>query len=93
MQRGNCYHSSEALYWLLGGKKSGWMPMYMHTRPTGRHWFLQHSSGIILDVTRKQFREIKPDYTVAWRREFVTQRASKKAKALMEQLVWQECAK
>ena len=91
MQRGNCYYTSESLYHLLGGKKAGWTAVYMNTRPTGRHWFLQHSSGLIIDATAKQFpKGVKPDYSRGRRTDFMTKRPSKKAKALMEQLVWQE---
>jgi hypothetical protein len=90
IQRGNCYATSEALYHLLGGKKAGWKPMYMNTRATGNHWFLQHKSGMILDATAKQFpKGVKPDYSKARGNGFLTKKPSKKAKALMETLVWQ----
>lgn len=80
--------TSEALYHLLGGKKAGWTPQYMNTRETGNHWFLKHKSGLIVDPTRKQF-DVKPKYEKARGMGFLTKKPSKKAKALMETMVWQ----
>jgi hypothetical protein len=92
IQRGNCYVTSEALYHLLGGKRAGWTAQYMKTKATGNHWFLKHKSGLILDATRKQFpKGIVPDYTKARGIGFLTAKPSKKAKLLMEDLVWQWC--
>lgn len=52
---GHCYVASEALYHLLGGKKSGWKPMHVN-HEGGPHWYLQHSlSGTIIDPTASQF--------------------------------------
>lgn len=90
MIRGNCYAASEALYHLLGGKKAGWTPMFMHTRPTGRHWFLKHKDGMILDATKKQFYGVKPDYSRGKGTGFLTKKPSKRAKELMEKLVWRD---
>ena len=89
--RGNCYAASEALYHLLGGKKKGWVPVHMNTRATGNHWFLKHKSGLILDITFKQFpKSIKPDYEKGRGTGFQTKRPSRRAKKLMELLTWQE---
>ena len=87
-QRENCYVTSEALYHLLGGKRTGWIPQVMHLGDGGTHWFLKHKSGLIVDATAKQFRS-KPRYSLAKGFGFLTKRPSKRAKALMEQLVWQ----
>jgi hypothetical protein len=89
VRRGSCYYTSEALYHLLGGKKAGWKPMYMNTRPTGRHWFLQHESGLILDATKAQFpKSVKVDYTKARGCGFMTKSPSNYAKKLMDVFVW-----
>ena len=90
MRRGNCYHATEALYHLLGGKKAGWTPCYVHMGDT--HWFLRHKSGMIIDVTRRQFRGTgwKPDYSMGRGCGFQTKKPSAAARALMQQLVWQE---
>lgn len=90
MQRGNCYVTSEALYHLLGGKRAGWKPVYMNTRKTGNHWFLKHKSGLILDATVKQFKGAKPDYSRGRGTGFLTKKPSKRAKIMMESMVWGE---
>lgn len=64
MKRGNCYVTCEALYHLLGGKKSGYKPMVMR-HEGGTHWFLAHQYGPRLDPTVSP--KIKPDYTKARR--------------------------
>lgn len=91
MKRGNCYVTSEALYHNLGGKRAGWKPMLL--RLDGEtHWFLKHKSGLILDATAKQFGRHKPDYSKAVGNGFLTVRPSRRARALMEAMVWQEVA-
>lgn len=92
MKRGNCYVTSEALYHLLGGKKSGYIPMVMrHEGDT--HWFLKKTMhmtylDIILDLTVSQFKT-KPDYSKARGSGFLTRKPSKRARQLMKNLVWQ----
>lgn len=87
--RGNCYVTSEALYHLLGGKEKGWKPMRVkHEGDT--HWFLFDTcSGLILDPTVKQFKT-RPDYTRAVGSGFLTKRPSKRARALMQTMLWQD---
>ena len=85
--RGNCYVTSEAAYHLLGGKKAGWKPM--HLRWYGDiHWFLKHDSGLILDLTAHQFTE-PPDYDSAVGGGFLTRTPSKRARELMQEMLWQ----
>lgn len=86
--RGNCYAASEALYHLLGGKKAGWKPVTCRVEGV-THWWLEHSSGFMLDVTRVQFKG-KIDLSAARGRGFLTQKPSRKARALMRAIVWQE---
>jgi hypothetical protein len=92
---GNCYVTCEALFHLLGGKKSGWKPMHMRYELGGdwycSHWFLKHRSGVILDPTVKQFKK-KPNYKLGRGCGFLTKHPSKKAKALMPKLLWPENA-
>jgi hypothetical protein len=85
--RGNCYVTSEALYHLLGGKTAGWKPMNMHTE-TDSHWFLLHESGLILDATAHQF-DLPLDYSKAKGRGFLTKAPSKRARELMNILLYQ----
>mgnify|MGYP006339512755 CR=1 FL=1 len=87
-RRGNCYVTSEALFHNLGGKAAGWKPMLLRVNG-GTHWFLQHSSGLILDATAKQFGGQKLDYSKARGNGFLTVSPSKRARRLMEQLTWQ----
>lgn len=94
-RRGNCYVTCESLYHLLGGKRAGYTP---HTlRHEGDvHWYLVHrigsSSGaeiqLIVDPTASQFKT-PPDYTQGRARGFLTKQPSKRARAMMDLLVWQ----
>ena len=90
MKRGNCYVSSEALYHLLGGKAAGWVPQVMQTR-LGTHWFLRHRpTGLVVDITATQFGCAPPRYATARGTGFLTKGPSKRAKEMMDKLVWQE---
>ena len=78
---GHCYVASEAAYYLLGGKDEGWTPQFI--RHLGcPHWFLKHSSGMILDLTYNQFKS-PVDYTKARGTGFLTKTPSKRTKKLM----------
>jgi hypothetical protein len=89
---GNCYVSSEALYHILGGKRAGWTPMRLRLGEGCVHWFLRHSSGLILDPARLQFRAKQwwapPDYSKARGSGFLTKRPSARARRLMKRLTW-----
>jgi hypothetical protein len=88
MRRGNCYVTCEALYHLLGGKSAGYKPMTI--RVDGQtHWVLKHIDGLIIDPTKQQFR-CKVDYSKARGRGFLTRKPSKRAKKLMNKLLWQD---
>lgn len=97
-RRGNCYVTCEALYHLLGGERSGYRPMSV--RHEGDvHWFLCRwrgngtayaiASENVLDPTVSQFKT-RPPYHLARGRGFLTKKPSKRARALMKLLVWQE---
>jgi hypothetical protein len=85
--RGNCYYASEALYHILGGKAAGWTPQRMKYRGD-THWWLKHTSGLILDPSQNQF-DVLPDYSKGRGAGFQTKRPSKAAFALMTRLTWQ----
>ena len=89
-RRGNCYVTSEALYHHLGGKRAGWKPMFLRLDSGESHWFLKHNTGLILDATAKQFGRQKPDYSKARGNGFLTLRPSKRARVLMDKMLWQE---
>ena len=88
-RRGNCYVTTEALYHLLGGKNAGWKPMRMRMG-ADTHWWLQHTSGLILDATRSQFGNYIPDYRGGVGAGFLTSYPSRRARQLMDTLVWQD---
>ena len=86
-RRGNCYVASEALYHLLGGRAAGWKPATV--RHEGAvHWYLVHASGLVLDPTAAQFRR-PPPYERGRGRGFLTRHPSKRARLLMDSLVYQ----
>ena len=86
--RGNCYITSEALFHLLGGKKAGWKSMRLRVE-NDTHWFLKHESGLILDATASQFK-FTLDYTKAKGCGFLTKYPSKRARQMMENMVYQK---
>lgn len=98
-RRGNCYACTEALFFLLGGKKKGWTP-YVVRHEGDTHWYLvRHFKqgeinnyapiNLVLDPTIKQFKK-PPPYHKGRGCGFLTKGPSKKAKALMKQMLWQE---
>lgn len=86
--RGNCYAVSEAAYHILGGKKAGWTPMVIVGRKYG-HWFLKHQTGMILDLSVRQFRGKRPNYAKAHGCGFLTKRPSARARKLLQRMTWQ----
>ncbi len=89
--RGNCYVTCEALYHLMGGKRSQWKPMQMRWEGDS-HWFLLHKmSGVVLDPTVAQFRKT-PRYDQGVGRGFRTQQPSKRAEVLMTRMLWSRAA-
>ena len=89
-KRGNCYVTSESIYHLLGGKDAGWTPCVLRLDSGRTHWFLRYRSGMVLDVTAKQFGKKTIDYSLGRGSGFLTKKPSRRAALLMEQLVWQE---
>ena len=81
---GHCYVASEALYHLLGGKKTGWKPMFIK-HENESHWFLKSNSGTILDPTAEQF-ETKVDYSKAKGKGFLTSSPSRRTSILLERI-------
>lgn len=90
--RGNCYVCCEAIYHLLGGKAAGWQPMCMRWEGD-THWFLRRrvvgDVYMTFDPTASQFK-VKPDYSLARGKGFLTKGPSRRARALMEKLLWQD---
>lgn len=85
--RGHCYVASEALYHLLGGKKSGFIPHVIKISDDESHWFLKHvSERMILDPTSTQFQGGFIKYHQSVGKGFLTKQPSKRAKILMERV-------
>jgi ADP-ribose pyrophosphatase YjhB (NUDIX family) len=78
----HCYVASEALYHLLGGKKSGWTPMTVR-HEGDQHWFLRHEDGLVLDATDSQFQRPVPVHK-ARGKGFLTKRPSKRAQVVIK---------
>lgn len=51
---GHCSVASEAIYFLLGGKRSGLTPMQVRVGDVS-HWYLKDSAGNVVDPTAGQF--------------------------------------
>lgn len=80
---GHCYVATEALYHMLGGAVSGYVPQVIR-HEGGTHWYLKHRlTGRILDLTRKQFATSVP-YDRGRGAGFLTKEPSKRARAVIE---------
>ena len=88
--RGHCYVFSEALFYILGGKRKGWMPQTCDVirdgKKVGVHWFLINpDGGYALDPTAKQFTSDEHVlYAFAVGRGFLTKKPSKRTKELIK---------
>lgn len=83
---GHCYVASEALYHLLGGDRSEWMPARGRDK-NGVHWWLEHrETGKILDPTADQYQKAKPPYQNGRRAGFLTKQPSKRAQEVMRRI-------
>jgi hypothetical protein len=80
---GHCYVAAQAVYHLLGGRRSGWTP---HSGPggaQGAHWWLQHG-GQVLDPTADQYPAY--DYAQGRGRGFLTAQPSRRAQVVLERV-------
>lgn len=84
---GHCYVASEAALFLLRNRGiKGWKPMFIQHEGEP-HWFLRHTSGLILDLTAEQFKTPVP-YELAKGKGFLTKEPSKRAMEVVHR--WQE---
>ena len=80
---GHCYVASEALYHLLGGKESGYVPQNIQ-HEGAPHWYLKHGkTGEILDPTAGQFQVPVP-YEKGVGKGFLTKQPSKRAQLVID---------
>lgn len=83
---GHCYVAAETLFWLLGGKASGFTP-YTARDAQGTHWYLVGGGGIV-DPTASQYtsRGATPPYAQGRGCGFLTKQPSKRAAVLLDRL-------
>ncbi len=80
---GHCYAASEALYHLLGGQDSGYVPQQVHHEGAS-HWYLRHGqTGHIIDPTADQFQDPVP-YDQGKGKGFLTAKPSHRARIIIE---------
>jgi len=80
----HCYHASEALYHLLGGARSGYVPVHGPNPGGGAHWWLERrDTGAILDPTGDQFPGGYRRYGEGVRAGFLTKEPSRRARTVM----------
>lgn len=72
---GDCYHATEALYHLLGGREAGYEP-----QSSNSHWFLKGPTGKILDPTGGDVKAGSP-------KKLVTTAPSSKAMGLIDAVI------
>ena len=83
--KAHCYVATEALYHLLGGKDSGYVPTRLRTPENGVHWFLRAPDGHVIDATADQF-DTPPDYAQGRGSGFLTREPSARARTVMERV-------
>lgn len=82
---GHCYAASEALLYLLGGRRSGYRAEVLRIRG-GTHWYLRNKrTGKVLDVTEKQFAA-PVNYQRGNRCPFLTKEPSKRARTIIKRV-------
>lgn len=87
---GHCYHAAEALWHLLGGKASGWLPQ-VHREDDGvTHWWLRHTDGTIADPTAAQYQDdlLPYDRGLGKGCGFMTRNPSRPAKIIIERVTF-----
>jgi hypothetical protein len=81
---GHCYVATEAAYYLLGGKETGWSPQFVRVAGYA-HWYLRHQSGFIFDPTSSQFKVPVP-YHLGKGKGFLSKLPSKRCKQLLKRI-------
>lgn len=76
-----CYIVAEALYHLMGGKKSGLKPVRA-TYKNMSHWWLETKDGKVIDLTSGQFTKPFP-YKLGKGCGFLTKKMSKRTKEFL----------
>ena len=83
---GHCYVATEALFHLLGGRQSGYVPHQLQHEGAS-HWFLKNpSTGHVLDPTAEQFSDPVP-YNNARGKGFLTAKPSRRAQVVIDRAI------
>lgn len=83
---GHCYAASEALFHLLGGKASGYVPMRAKDHRGVTHWWLLHKpSGETVDPTAGQYHSVgeRPPHAAGVGGGFLTAKPSRRAATII----------
>jgi len=85
---GHCYAAAEALYHLIGGKRSHFIPQIARMNDEETHWWLQDKQGNILDPTAEQFyyKNETPPYENGRGTGFLTKIPSKRAQTIIDRV-------
>jgi hypothetical protein len=82
---GFCYIATEALFYMIGGIDSGYMPFFVK-EDNETHWWLANFENKKLDPTADQYKPDVPPYQLGKRCGFLNgyKNPSKRAKILIE---------
>lgn len=86
---GHCYHSAEALWHLLGGKDSDWVPHVYREEDGITHWWLKNKvTGQIADPTKEQYGNDPLPYERDLGKGcgFLTKKPSKAAQTILDRI-------
>lgn len=79
---GGGYLASEAIWHLIGGKASGFKPMFLYHEGSP-HWFLMDAAGSVIDATASLFDTPVP-YDDANGKNFLTEKPSRRAQFVID---------
>ena len=90
---GHCHHASLAMYFLLGGKQSGYKMCKAIDELEVKHYWLEGSDGEIIDPTAEQYTDLnrplpynaKVSTGVSYRKTKVTQTIINNVQAMLRQ--------
>jgi len=87
---GHCYHATEALFHILGGYESDWVPMRVREEDGMTHWWLRNrKTGKRADPTEDQYRLVgeEPPYEHGKGGGFLTRQPSKRAAEIIRRVM------
>lgn len=88
---GHCYHAAEALWHMLGGAESAWIPQVHREEDGVTHWWLRLvGSRIVADPTADQYQgePLPYDRGLGKGCGFMTRAPSKRAQAIIDRVMF-----